>query len=337
MKQEIIVEIGNVHEGSLGIAKSLIDMVSASKADIVKFQMHLAEFEGYIDEPFRVNFSDQDASRYEYWNRVSFTSKHWRHLSEYSDSKNLEFMCTPFSREAAETLLEETSVKRWKVGSGDACNFPLIDFLASTGLPLVISTGLISETEIDRLVTRLDNLGVLTTTTLMHCVSQYPTPLEKSSLHLISTLKSAGCRVGLSDHSGDYMVGMIGLSMGIDLLEVHITPHELFFGPDVSSSLTTNEISTLVAFRNKLATIGSFRSITRDDLYVEAEDIRYLFRKGIYWGRDLAKGEQVNFKDLIFRKPCKGMDAIDFEDVVDSTVQVNVQKNSPVYVEQIRE
>ncbi len=337
MKQEIIVEIGNVHEGSLGIAKSLIDMVSASNADIVKFQMHLAEFEGYIDEPFRVKFSDQDESRYEYWNRVSFSSKQWGILSDYSNSKNLEFMCTPFSVEAAEILLMETAVKRWKVGSGDACNFPLIDFLADTGLPLIISTGLVSESEIDRLATRLDRKGILSSTTLMHCVSQYPTPLEKSSLNLINELKSIGCRVGLSDHSGDYMVGMIGLTMGIDLLEVHITPHELFFGPDISSSLTTDEISILVQFRNRLAAISSFESLTRDDLYQEAEDLRYLFRKGIYWGRDIAKGEQVKFEDLLFRKPCKGMDAIDFEEVVGSTIHESVQRNSPVFMEQIRE
>lgn len=337
MRQEIIVEIGNVHEGSLGIAKSLIDMVSASNADIVKFQMHLAEFEGYIDEPFRVKFSDQDESRYEYWNRVGFSSKQWGILSDYSNSKNLEFMCTPFSREAAEKLLKGTAVKRWKVGSGDACNFPLIDFLADTGLPLIISTGLVSESEIDRLATRLDKNGVLSSTTLMHCVSQYPTPLEKSSLNLITTLKSIGCRVGLSDHSGDYMVGMIGLSMGIDLLEVHITPHELFFGPDISSSLTTDEIGILVQFRNKLAAISGIKPLTRDDLYIEAESLRYLFRKGIYWGRDIAKGEQVKLEDLLFRKPCKGMDAVDFEKVVGSTIDVNVQRNSPVLMEQIRE
>jgi N,N'-diacetyllegionaminate synthase len=337
MKQEIIVELGNVHEGSLGIAKSLVEIVSETGADIVKFQMHLAEFEGFMDEPFRVNFSEQDSTRHEYWNRVGFTSDQWRNISSFSNSNNLEFLCTPFSIEAAKKLLQETSIKRWKVGSGDACNFPLIDFLVSTQLPVIISTGLVSKSEIETLASRLDRHGVLQSTTLMHCVSQYPTPLGKSSLHLINYLKTFGCLVGLSDHSGDYMVGMAGLSMGVNLLEIHLTPHKLFFGPDVSSSLTSDEIRTLVDYRNKLSVINDSSQPDKDTLFHEAESMRYLFRKGIFWGRDLEQGEQVQIEDLLFRKPCKGIDAVDFEKVIGRTVKISVEKNGPVLREQIYE
>lgn len=330
MNQEIIVELGNVHEGSVGIAKSLIDMVALTGADIVKFQMHLAEFEGLPAEPFRVKFSDQDATRSEYWNRVNFSENHWRLLSDYSISKGLEFLCTPFSMQAAQSLLENTGIKRWKLGSGDASNFPLIDFLAGTNLPIIISTGLVSESEIEKLVLRLENLGIKESTVLMHCVSQYPTPLEKSSLHLIDYLKSTGCKVGLSDHSGLLATALYGLSRGVEILEIHLTPHALFFGPDISSSLETHEIQSIVDFRNSLKLIRSSDSLTRNDLYGDAESIRMIFRKGVYWAHDLEPGHIVTLNDLAFLKPCTDIDAIDFEQVLGKKLISKVFTKNPV-------
>jgi N,N'-diacetyllegionaminate synthase len=330
MNQEIIVELGNVHEGSVGIAKSLIDMVALTGADIVKFQMHLAEFEGIPAEPFRVKFSDQDATRSEYWNRVNFSKNNWRLLSEYAISKGLEFLCTPFSIQAAQSLLENTGIKRWKLGSGDASNFPLIDFLADTKLPMIISTGLVSESEIEKLVLRLEKLGIKESTVLMHCVSQYPTPLEKSSLHLIDYLKSTGCKVGLSDHSGMLATALYGLSRGIEILEIHLTPHEHFFGPDISSSLETHQIQSIVEFRDSLKLMQSSDLLTRDDLYAEAESIRTIFRKGIYWSHDLEPGHVVALNDLAFLKPCTAIDAMDFEHVLGKRLTSKVSAKNPV-------
>jgi N,N'-diacetyllegionaminate synthase len=330
VNQEIIVELGNVHEGSVGIAKSLIDMVATTGADIVKFQMHMAEFEGIPTEPFRVKFSDQDDSRSDYWKRVNFSEFHWNLLSNYTTSKGLEFLCTPFSIKAAQSLVKNTAIKRWKLGSGDASNFPLIDYLASTNLPLIISTGLVSESEIESLVLRLEKLGIKESTVLMHCVSQYPTPLEKSSLHLIDYLKTTGCRVGLSDHSGKLSTALYGLSRGVELLEIHLTPHKLFFGPDVSSSLETQEIQSIVEFRDSLNLMRGSASLTRNDLYNEAESIRKIFRKGVYWSHDLDSGHVVTFEDLAFLKPCSEVDAINFEQVLGKRLTSEVTSNSPV-------
>ncbi len=330
VNQEIIVELGNVHEGSVGIAKSLIDMVALTGADIVKFQMHLAQFEGIPSEPFRVKFSDQDLTRSEYWTRVNFSENHWSLLSDYANSKGLEFLCTPFSVQAAESLLKNTGVKRWKLGSGDAANFPLIDFLANTNLPIIVSTGLVSEMEIEKLVARLDKLGIKQSTVLMHCVSQYPTPLQKSALHLIDYLKSTGCKVGLSDHSGTLATALFGLSKGVELLEIHLTPHKFFFGPDISSSLETHEIKTIVEFRNSLRVMRSSESITRNDLYQDSESIRPIFRKGIYWSQDLQPGHTVTLDDLAFLKPCTGIDAIDFEKVLGKKLTSIVYSKNPV-------
>ncbi len=329
---EIIVEIGNMHEGSLGIALGFIDMVAASGANIVKFQMHLSEFEGTADEPFRVNFSKQDRTRKEYWDRVNFTDNGWREISTYAGNKGLEFMCTPFSIEAAKKLMRLTSVKRWKVGSGDAVNFPLIDFLAQTEMPLIISTGLVSWEEIILLKQRLERLGAWDRTTLMHCVSEYPTPLEHSSLDLIKRLSALGCGVGLSDHSGNYWVPAFGLTKGIALLEIHLTPDRNFFGPDVTSSLLPAEIANLVEFNNVVSRLQS-SGLSKDELYLNAERTRQLFRKGIYWATDMSVGDVCSMENISFLKPMIGIDSMDFEKVLGRQVTRTIIANSQVSLE----
>ncbi len=330
MTQEIIVELGNIHEGSFGIAKSLIDIVSSTGANVVKFQMHLSEFESHSSEEFRVKFSDQDLTRKDYWDRVNFSLTQWQSLASYAKSIGLEFMCTPFSVMAAKVLLENTSIERWKVGSGDACNFPLIDFLLQTKLPIIISTGLISEREIIKLASRIDFHAARSRTTLMHCVSQYPTPIEKTSFGVLEYLKSLGFRVGLSDHSGNINVGLHALSLGIEILEVHLTPHKLFFGPDVSSSLTSEEIKKIVDFRNTLAIIKKSKYLTRDDLYNQSKDYRTLFRKGVYFSKDLLQGYEIKYEDLVFLKPSKFIDAIDFEKILGKKLRTEVCKGTAV-------
>lgn len=323
MRTEIIVEVGNSHDGSLGIAKSFVDMAVSAGASTVKFQMHLAQYESSDSDEFRVRFSDQDSTRVEYWNRVSFTPHQWGIISDYCDSKEIEFLCTPFSIEAASILLEVTSIKRWKVGSGDAVNFPLIDFLAESQLPLIISTGLISLDELSLLKERLENLGAWNRTTLMHCVSQYPTPLENSALNMIDELKSFGCNVGLSDHSGQLAPALTAISQGVPLIEVHMTPHSQFFGPDVSSSLKPEEIQFLCNYAQDFNLMMS-NPKDKMSLFEDASNVRRLFRKGIYWKENLAAGTKIQYSDLVFLKPCQEIDAMNFEEVIGKVLKNNV-------------
>jgi N-acetylneuraminate synthase len=315
VQTEIIVEIGNSHDGSLGIAKSFIDMAKIAGASVVKFQMHLSDYESSDSDDFRIHFSDQDKNRIDYWNRVAFNPEQWRLISNYCDAQDIEFLCTPFSIEAAEILMKMTSIKRWKVGSGDAVNFPLIDFLATTNFPLIISTGLISWKELLILKHRLIKLGAWSRTTLMHCVSQYPTPLESSAMNIIDELLDLGCSVGLSDHSGKLSPSLIAVAHGVPLIEVHLTPHPLFFGPDVTSSLTAEQIGIISEFSKDVEVIKA-NPRPKSVLFEEAEHTRKLFRKGVYWKSDLEAGKTIEYSDLIFLKPSQEIDSIDFESVV---------------------
>jgi N,N'-diacetyllegionaminate synthase len=326
---QIVVEIANTHEGSLGIATSLVEMAADTGADAVKFQMHLGEHEGVLDEAFRIKFSMQDQSRRDYWDRVNFRDQDWSYLSNFCAEKKIEFMCTPFSIEAAKKLLSLTKIKRWKVGSGDASNFPFIDFLISTKLPLIISTGLLSWQEILVLRQRLQNSNAWERTTLMHCVSMYPTPLEFASLNLLEDLRALGGKIGLSDHSGKLTPSLYALSKGVDLIEVHMTPHTQFFGPDVTSSLIPSNIKQIVDYKNELQIIQN-NPMSKSALYSASSETRLLFRKGIYWKRDVKAGEKVSIQDFSFLKPSHEIDSIDFEMYIGKTLKRKVSSGNPL-------
>jgi len=321
---EIIVEIANTHEGSLGIATSLVDMAALSGADAVKFQMHIGEHEGVIDEPFRINFSVQDRSRRDYWERVSLSDENWSYLSDYCNRKGLEFICTPFSVEAASRLLQFTDIKRWKISSGDAPNLPFVDYLVATGLPLIISTGLMAWDEILKLRERLQKANAWDRTTLLHCVSMYPTPLEYCALNLLDDLIALGGSVGLSDHSGRLAPSIYALSKRVELIEVHMTPHPQFFGPDVTSSLTPAMVEQLIKYRNEFQILQD-KPVSKSTLFDFAIDSRRLFRKGIYWKTDVQVNEICSLENLSFLKPCIGIDSIEFENYVGKTLKHSVK------------
>lgn len=329
LASEIIVEIGNTHEGSLGIAKSFVDMAKKAGARTVKFQMHIPEAEGTADEPFRVHFSDQDKTRQDYWARINFSVAEWESLASYCESIGVEFLCTPFSVEAASILLERNLVRRWKIGSGQAVDWPLIDFVAQTKLPLIISTGLVSDSEIELLSSRLRSYGVIENLTLLHCVSQYPAPLSHLDIHLMNDLKKYAPRVGFSDHSGNLHTSQFAIAIGAQVIEVHMTPHKHFFGPDVSSSLLPDEISQLIEFSKTVNLLATSRG-QKSDHFMRVAELRKIFRKGIYWKKSIRPGEVVKLQDLLILKPVNEIDVVNLDQVIGKRLKIAVSAKQPV-------
>ncbi|WP_457618009.1 N-acetylneuraminate synthase family protein, partial [Lutibacter sp.] len=147
---KIIAEIAQAHDGNLKIAHKYIDAVSKTGVDAIKFQTHIAEAESSMYEPFRVRFSN-DKLRFDYWKRMEFTLEEWKALKRHCDDVNLEFMSSPFSNTAVD-LLEKVGVKTYKVGSGEVTNFLLLEKIAQTGKPMIISSGMSSFSELDKTV-----------------------------------------------------------------------------------------------------------------------------------------------------------------------------------------
>src|SRR4051812_45160420 len=154
----VIAEIGQAHDGSLGTAHAYIDAIAEAGADAVKFQTHIAAAESTPGEPFRVKFSPQDATRYDYWKRMEFTEPQWHALAEHARERGLIFLSTPFSSEAVE-LLARVGVPAWKVGSGEVTSLPLLAQMAATKLPVLVSSGMSSWEELDQATKTIQEAG----------------------------------------------------------------------------------------------------------------------------------------------------------------------------------
>ena len=300
----IIAEVAQAHDGSLGAAHSYIDAIATAGADAVKFQTHIAAAESTLREPWRVKFSLQDATRFEYWRRTGFSEVQWAGLRQHAVERGLLFLSSPFSLEAAE-LLQRVGVSAWKIASGETSHPALFDFVAGTGLPVLLSTGMSTLSEIDQAVERLR--PTVTDLTVLQCTTAYPCPPEKVGLNLLSVFRARyGGKVGLSDHSGSIYAGLAAVALGADALEVHVTFSRECFGPDVPASLTTGELRQLVegarAIRRMLA-----HPVDKDAFAREAAPARAIFQKSVVARVALSAGSVLREADLAVKKPGTGL------------------------------
>ncbi len=310
-------------------------MAAAAGADIVKFQFHISEYESTPDEPFRDQTFIQDLSRKQYWERVSFSKDEWVKIFKHCEQNNIEFLCTPFSLEAAKILYNSGLIRRWKIGSGDALNFQLLDFVFRTNLEVLVSTGLVNSIEVKNLVDFVSNNYDFNLLVLMHCVSEYPTDLLHSSLGLISEYKKMfSVRVGHSDHSGNISTLVYALTQQIDYLEMHLTPHKLFFGPDTKSSIIPEELRQVVKFKNDLE-IMRVSKFSRDELYELSYKNVKIFRKSLYWNKDLPSGSKIEIDHVSVKKPLAEIDAFRIEEVIGKSTNKSVQKDKPITLSEL--
>ena len=309
----VIAEVGQAHDGSLGMAHAFIEAIASAGCDAVKFQTHIAEEESTPHEPWRVKFSLQDATRYDYWRRMEFTEEQWRGLKDHADEKELAFLSSPFSAEAVK-LLKRVGLAAWKVASGEVSNAPLFEHMAVTGLPVLLSTGMSPLPEIDAAVERVKAKGL--PLAVLQCTSMYPTPPERIGLNMIPFFQDRyGCAVGLSDHSGTIYPGLAAAALGIDVLEVHVTLSREMFGPDVSASVTTEELRQLiegVRFIEKMRA----NPVDKDSMAEEMAPLRDLFTKSVVVRIDLPAGTILREDHLTVKKPGTGIPASELPEVI---------------------
>lgn len=309
----VIAEVAQAHDGSLGMAHAFIDAAARAGADAVKFQTHIAAAESTPGEPWRVQFSFQDKTRYDYWKRMEFTEEGWRGLKAHADERGLLFLSSPFSSEAV-ALLRRVGVAAWKVASGEVGNAPMFAQMLETKLPMLISSGMSSLAELDRAVAQVQRAGV--DVTVLQCTSMYPTPPERVGLNLIPFFRERyRCKVGLSDHSGTIYAGLAAATLGIEVLEVHLTLSREAFGPDVPASVTTAELRQLV---DGVRFIERARAhpLDKDQMAGELGPLRSLFTKSVVARTDLPRGKVLAEADLAVKKPGTGIPATRLPELV---------------------
>lgn len=313
----IIGEIAQTHDGSLGTAHAYIDAVANVGADAIKFQTHIAAAESTPGEPWRVKFSRQDATRFEYWRRMEFSQEQWHGLAAHARERGLLFLSSAFSPEAVD-LLERVGVPGWKVGAGEVSNLPLLEKMARTGKPVILSSGMSDWAELDAAVhcVREHSAGVA----VLQCTTAYPCPPEKLGLNVLAELRARyACPIGLSDHSGVIYAGLAAATLGAKLLEVHVAFSRECFGPDVIASLTTPELKQLVEGVRFIETALA-APVDKQAMADSLRELKQVFGKSIVAARDLSAGHCVTLADLAFKKPGTGIPAARYQELLARTL-----------------
>ena len=310
---KIIAEIAQAHDGSLGMAHSYIDALASTGVDAVKFQTHIADAESSIYEPFRVKFSLQDKTRFEYWKRMEFSLEAWQGLKKHCDDVGLEFISSPFSN-AAVDLLEQVGVDTYKIGSGEVTNLLLLEKIARTGKPIILSSGMSSFEELDQTVAFLKERHI--DFSLLQCTTAYPTQPEQYGFNMIQELKSRyQVPVGFSDHSAKIETCIAAVALGAEILEFHAVFNKNMFGPDVSSSLTIEDIKQLTAAVRNIEKAKMHPIDKSDTSNVTA--LKAIFEKSLAINKNLKAGHILTFSDFEAKKPAnKGISASLFKDVI---------------------
>jgi N,N'-diacetyllegionaminate synthase len=302
----IVAEVAQAHDGSLGAAHALIDVAADCGVDAVKFQTHIASAESTIDEVFRVKFSRQDDTRYAYWQRMEFTPGQWQGLAQHAREAGLIFMSSPFSLEALE-LLESLQVPAWKVASGELEHHDLLNAMADTGKPVLVSSGMSSYADVEATIGHLRHRRPGLEIGLFQCTTRYPTPAKEVGLNVISELRTRfAIPVGLSDHSGDVLPSIAAMCLGADMIEVHLALHPKQFGPDTIASLLPAQLTELCRARDMVHQMLT-HPVDKDAIAANMEPTKALFSRSLALRQNQPRGTVLTREMLTLKKPGGGL------------------------------
>ena len=328
----IVAEVAQTHDGSLGQAHAFIDAVGRTGADAIKFQTHIASEESTPSEPWRVKFSHQDVTRFDYWKRMEFTPDQWASLAHHAEDVGLVFMSSPFSLQAVD-LLERLDMRVWKIASGEVGNLPLLRQIARTSKPVLLSSGLSRIDELDTAVKTVSDFH--DSFVVLQCSTSYPCPPEQVGLNMLGALSARyRCPVGLSDHSSTIYPSLAAVALGASALEVHVTLSRDMFGPDVSSSVTIDELSKLVEGTHFIS--SALRNpVDKDAVAAEKAELRALFTRSVVARTDLPAGHVLREHDLVAKKPGTGLPADRLVELVGSRLARDVTKDTLLTLEDL--
>ncbi len=236
---------------------------------------------------------------------------------------NLDFICSPFSNLAVDWL-QEIGVRQYKIGSGEVTNFLILEKIARTGKPVILSSGMSSYKELDKTVAFLKERKV--DVSILQCTTSYPTQPNQYGLNVIQELKTRyNVPVGFSDHSAKIETCIAATALGASMLEFHVVFDRQLFGPDAKSSLTISETKDLVAAVKNIATALS-NPIDKNN-NIEFSVLKQIFEKSLAVNRDLPKNHILTFDDLEAKKPKNfGMDASRFQEVIGKSLNKDIKQ-----------
>ena len=297
----IIAEAGVNHNGSLENAIKLVDKAYESGADCIKFQAFSADELVIKKEP-----------QYEMLSKLELSEEDFEQMMLCSKNRRLEFLATPFSVKWVE-ILYELGVAGFKISSGSINSLNLLEAVAKTNLPVILSTGMSNMVDVSIAVRILRNNGC-GDLSLLHCVSLYPTPIDKANLFAMHDLKKEfNVSVGFSDHTTDVNIGALAVAAGASILEKHFTLDKNMEGPDHKASLSPEELGEYIKFARLSSIICGEETKM---ILLEEKETKKVAQSSLVAKRFIKKGEEI-FKDMLAEKrPSTGISPMDIDKVI---------------------
>ncbi len=311
----IIAEAGVNHNGSLKLAKQLVDKAVEAGVDCVKFQTFVSKnivSKNAKKAEYQQNTTSKDESQYEMLKKLELSFDEFKELNKYCESKNIKFLSTAFDFDSVE-FLNDLGMGLWKIPSGEIANLPYLEKIAKFNKPIILSTGMCTLEDIENALGVLENNGVKDITVL-HCTTEYPTPFSDVNLKAMETIKEKfGVKIGYSDHTKGIEVPIAAVALGAEVIEKHFTLDNNMKGPDHKASLEPDELKAMVkAIRNIEMALGTG---IKEPAESEKKNMD-IARKSIIAKRNIKKGEVFTVENLTVKRPGNGISPMKWYEVL---------------------
>jgi len=322
----IIAEAGVNHNGSVELAKKLIDKAVFAGADAVKFQTFKAKNVASKNAPkadYQKQTTNSKESQFDMIKKLELDERAHKELITYCKEVNIMFLSTPFDLESVD-LLNELGLQIFKIPSGEITNLPYLRHIGSLNKKVILSTGMSDLKEIGEAIKILTNAGTLKENiTVLHANTMYPTPMEDVNLRAMQTIQDKfNVAVGYSDHTLGIEVDIAAVAMGATIIEKHFTLDKTMDGPDHKSSITPNELKAMVSsIRNIEKALGS--SIKKPS---KSEKLNItMARKSIVASKSIKKGELFTEKNITTKRPGTGISPMEWDSIIGKVAKRDYQ------------
>ena len=324
----IIAEAGVNHNGSLDLAKKLVDAAKNAGADAVKFQTFKSEnlvTKTAKAADYQKANTGKNETQMEMLKKLELKENEFEELKKYCDSQKVIFLSSPHTEDAIKFL--KPLVKIYKIGSGDLTNLPFLSIIAKNKKPIILSTGMSDLQEVSNAINVIKKAGNQNIY-LLHCTTSYPCKFEDVNIKAMITLKNKfNLPVGYSDHTPGTEVAVAAVALGAKIIEKHITLDDNMSGPDHSASLNPEEFKQMVfEIRNIEKSMGDgIKKPTKSEL-----SIGKLVRKSLVAKDDIIKGETIKKDMLIIKRPGTGIDPKYFNKVIGKKAKKNIKADEVI-------
>lgn len=316
----VIPEIGINHEGSLTVAKEMVDAAHRAGAKLIKHQTHIC-YDEMCSAAKKVIPGNADVSIYEIMERCALDEDEEAELKRYTESLGMMFLSTPFSRAAAERL-ERLGVHAYKIGSGEMNNYPLIEHIAEYGKPMIVSTGMNDIPSIEKTINIMEKYGV--PYALMHTTNLYPTKPEWVRLGAMQEMMEAfpGVPIGLSDHTLNNNACIAAMALGAQLVERHFTDYMERTGPDIVCSMDEHTLKELILAGKEVPRMrgGKKKAIAEEQVTID-----FAFAT-VVTVKPIKEGDRFTKENLWVKRPGTGeIPAEKYEDILGKTAACDIE------------